>query len=1746
MEKRPKTRPALPSNMEEWTKHQVYQWLTCDLKVNKVYADKILEEDVSGSDLLCFQKKDLIEIGLKHGPAVKICHHIEIFKKSEVPSFMSKETEATHSKLTTGHEKNESSDDKSTSETSSLSTGHKDTSTPNDSTPEMPKIMETNSKDCSVFKLPSTDQTEKGGLESVFKISKPLITEECTESIDKHTTEEPPKHSDKHLEINQDDLSCTNSRNSDSDMVIHSSEESQATSTGTIRKDPSQYDDKPVSQRDENTIDNKTESNKTEISNKRKQSMQDKKKDSSLEKCEHPETHITTEGNINHKSKSDKKPLQIKSKLDNALPFPFDQPSAAHRYVKNQILPPETGPGNLIDPVHEYKLLCNTENANEGDVLKKFSNEVFRFSSACMNSRTNGTIHFGVGDKPVFKHGQIVGIEVPSPDLFIDHFNKSLKEYFKDHSDQAEYCIRQPRFVPVLDPTNTLTGLFVIEVDVVPNFEVCQENTYEIYMMVNEKNQWKKTKEPFLFIRDGTSSKNILGIKNPKDLQKELASFIKKVKKLATMRKSKEQMTTTQSIQYSHGEKLKRLFTCEKGMSDCSLYDTYLIVANKCHPNHLEHLQFLTEINLFAVLEFDPESEINGVCAHYRKNRIANLHYPRDFNSTDSESALIAKLNLYKQTSWIFCNGRADLESESDGAMNTSNWLTKRAADVKDLISFFCKPQVLQSGRYLVVFLLLSPIEAVNDPVLEIFCTFYQNLEGAQNILCICDGDTIFSKWKELIKVRCDTDITNRSIYQLNFTEINGTLMKLKPQTQTSIKFLPSSGSSSVVLEKRDEDLMTSLDVLCENECENTGVEKGDEFEEFKNSVEETFYRGGKVTWWNFYLSERPRSIPFIKRDKYESLFNMINSQSKFPTSQCVILNLFHHPGCGGTTLAMHVLWNLRKQFRCAVLKNTTVNTSEIAVQIIHLLTCGKQEQSSFTPVLLLVDDLEEWGNLQDLQRCILNTGASKQIKKDKLLVIILSCVRSQDPGHSSKNCLNESIYIANKLSVKEQKLFEAKLMEIQANYSQFETFYGFMIMKNNFSSEYTENLVHNILKHLDISTKEAQLISFFALLNSYVDGSSISVSICEDFLGIKNAFWGRENVEDKMGPYSTLLIRFKVEEYGTYWSMRMLHQMIATECLRELIKTYSLKLSDITINLLHCDLLYKTAMGKDELIDYIQSMLIKRQKIDHGDERDTLFSPLIEKMQEEGQSQIKQILFEAEKRFEKNPFIPQVLARHFYLKEKNFESAAKWAQVAKQKKCNSYLADTLGQVYKSHLKYEFEKSENAKKELTVDDLTKYLYLASKANKAFQESQNLAKRDDAGDSQEQLTKRKNNNYNTSGYLGEMEVAMVVFDILGKIPCFLKKDKLKQLKLVQFLKKARHLSEFHENETDSKFIGVLKEHEEFLTNLKPSVKQVFEFFENCFTYLKPRSAEKETADLRNRRKVSEYFTKYIKLFCASEQDLAAEKMSKPNISLQQNIEERRMFLERKRADHFSGLLQCLHGNDINSDQMEKITDSYLYIWENSSSRDVKDTANFILANIVLNCIKPKSKKIKRYAELTLILNNLLQDIGTHYPYTEPYYLAQLLLWPEHGCKLDNGAKNISTYVTSIKNSFKKQYNYLIRSKHTIAHFYLGKSSGLKRLIPKAKLDLCLGEEKTNSQWISGEVWREEAVKNLLFRVHGTTEYGEVYVSYDDVKIPVRPVYLGGLRSGYSIEKVSFYLGFSIDGPVAYDIQYKKNA
>ncbi|XP_077058253.1 sterile alpha motif domain-containing protein 9-like [Siphateles boraxobius] len=1371
---------------------------------------------------------------------------------------------------------------------------------------------------------------------------------------------------------------------------------------------------------------------------------------------------------------------------------PFNRFNPAHRYKENRKLAvTETGLIDLIQPCHEFKEFTRQED----NIMNQFTYEVIRFAAACMNIRTNGTIHFGVKD-----NGEIEGIGIPNKDDFNQQqSNAIVRHFYKDYVEIAKRCIKPPRFVEVLKADMKSAGKYVIEVDIEPSSIVCEELYFDTYNV--EKNEDKKKKkkkktnkvDKSFFKRDSSNTRSLITADSSKEYKEYITPA--NMQRLSQLRKDAEEKHLSVVKHSVQGSKLCEMITGGSQSLDRSHFAWYILVANKSHPVQLENLDFLFYMDPVAVLDFDPESAESGLNKLLEERKTSNVHLPAQYKVTGAVEDISNKLKLTKNTSWVFCNGGINKENPSD----VDNWLTEKGSSVRDVVSFLCRKDVVHRKKLLTIFLLLSQVSDANDPLLETFGMFLQELNGGNQILCISDNETTYTYWKDLIKGRYGVDISSRCIYELSFAEVNGTILSLWSENRKSSRFLPCGGGSNVVLPQKTEQSLETLSVLCVNQCDGGN--------EDKQKHQENFYKGGKVSWWNFFFSEQPGSMPFIKRDKLDYIINTIIPDIRRRKRACEFFNIFHLPGCGGTTLAMHVLWTLKDKFRCAVLKETTHDYSTVAEQVVQLLTYEKKEETTQLPVLIMIDD---FCDVEKLQLKIEEECLKQDISSNSPQVIIMK-VESCEQTEGTDN----AIFIGNDLSKREQKLFEEKLKEFKKTNTNTETFYGFMILKNNFSSAYIQGIVKKTLKGFNFQDKHSQLFAVLVLLHVYCKNALLSVSACEEFLGLQTK--ANFEVEDGFEKFSTLLTRCTVDSNITFEGMRVIHSSIAQHCLKELSTSLGVTKADITNLLLTTDSFYKNALGKQKLMQDVHNILVKRQYSAKDEKAFQLFSPLIQDIMEETPGKEETVLNKAAEKCYRKDVIFQLLARYYYIRKKDFTVAMSWANKAKYlSKENSYICDTVSKVLLSELKHALDEAGDDP--IKPDSLDRYLKLAEFAAEACKETQQTADKEAASRRQ-----RLNdyNTYNTAGHLGELQTAATVIQILQKR---LNSDFTLNNCLTQVLLGKITIEDLSTKKPVLKqYCDVLQKHITFLLQLKNTMKQHFVFFDSFFvnlvTLVDGKEKHKLTMDM-----VPKYFQQYTDLFWEKKKNWS-ELVKNECMNCMVKHEQTRECLEMNKGDSYTGLLQYLYEKDSAS-TLEEIIQQYNFILESQEARPM-DTVNFIYANVILAKIKPKSKCIKPYQDLC----ELLIHHTTSSNCLPLHYITVLLLWQEANLELP-------TFVSKMKESYSAELKPVSNGKRAAIHFYLGKDKRYGGLISHRDINSLLGSGQNISiQWDDEKICKKVRKSKKLRRVSGEIIDNLILVA--DVNVRVDPMFRSQLRKE-SGTKVKFFIGFSMNGPVAIDI------
>ncbi|XP_034417537.1 sterile alpha motif domain-containing protein 9-like [Cyclopterus lumpus] len=1397
-------------------------------------------------------------------------------------------------------------------------------------------------------------------------------------------------------------------------------------------------------------------------------------------------------------------------------PYPFCRYNDTYRYMERDILDiTESGASDLMEPCHEYKAFNTT--TDEATIIR-LSEEVIRFAAACMNSRTNGTIHFGIGDKPNFTHGQVLGVVVQDREAYAKKIISAIDYFEHKHKQTAHGCIKPPRLVGVLNRNETLSGKWVIEVDVVPDSTMCEENIYHTFIVDTKKDKKKvKGKEKQFYVRDGGSSRDLLKPTTCAKPMEEYNQFVAGMARQLQLRKQAEEKHLNVIKSSTQGSRLSQMITGGSLSLDKSHFERYVMVTNKSHPVQLKSLGFLVELNPIAVLDFDPESAKNGLQCDFKQQSTVNDHLPAQYKITEGVEDIAKKLKLTRTTSWVFCNGGIENEAPSD----IDEWLMDKGSSVRDVISFLCRKDVLANKRFLVIFLLWSTVSEKMDPLVETFSMFYQELKGIEQILCICDNKQAFTSWTNLVDARCGINIAHRCIYDLSFTEVNGTILSLLSKNRRSSRFLPCGGRSNVLLEKKVERGLNTLEVLCVNQCEGGNQDK--------KVIEENFYRGGQVSWWNFYFSEQPGSSPFIKRDKFDFIINTVIPDLGSLGKACVLFNLMHLPGCGGTTLAMHTLWALRDRFRCAVLRDINADFAEVADQVVKLLMHNHEESLPRVPVLLMIDEFDDKEKVFDLQRAIDEECTKKNIRSKSAQVILLNCMMSESSEQPEQT--DEKVFIGNTLSEKEQKQFEEKLVEIEKTHKNADTFYGFMIMKENFKPEYVKGVARNTLKSFDINQTHAQLLAVLVLLNVYCKDASLSVSLCEEFLGLQpKPVCGTVKIEEGFGKFSTLIATCSVESKVVFKAVKMIHPSIAKHCLQELNTTHNVNKAEITDRLLTTDTLYESTQGKDQLLQNVRHILVKR----HYSKDECQFSPLIQHIASETPGLEEMVLQNASKRFDKDAVVSQLLARYYYLKKKDFSEAGVWALRARDlSKDSSYFADTSAQVVKHELKNAIV---NYKEEpVSPEKVGMFLKMAQSAIDAFQETQSLAKKESS---------QRVCPFNTAGYLGEIQVGVLVIKMLAKTPIF-SSENVRHDIMSEVLSGNMELQAVETNDKrrnkHTQYYKILKQFEDVLCNLRCRMKRNFDFLDKLYVNLGCGSGMKDSREEIMINELFRCFLEYAKLFCKT--DTAALLRNK-TMSNMLKLREARQYLEMNKADTYFGILNYL-SNDMPPEKMEKIARHSAFVCAPEHKPTVKERINFIYVNVVLSCIKLATTHIAPYQKLIHLLCQVLREqipLNENLPLR---FAAVVLLWPQQHCLDGLPSHSLGMHISQMKTSYHIEMKEVYNGKRPIVHFFLGKKQGYERLVHLGEIKRCImaGQEEFILMWENGSIWTKKKVEERLCRVTGQVKYKSILADtcIPDLKLEITPMFQSQLSRHAQESIVSFFIGFSIKGPVALDIK-----
>lgn len=1021
----------------------------------------------------------------------------------------------------------------------------------------------------------------------------------------------------------------------------------------------------------------------------------------------------------------------------------------------------ETRVTNMINPVHKF--VGPETYRREKDILTYMAWEVVRFSAACLNSRTNGTIHFGIQTD-----GEILGMQIDQAE-FRERFDKVLEDgFFDDQHSIVKRTVRPPRFIEVLQ-ASAVPKLHVVEVDVVPSFPFTGEEAFFIQTQSKGK---KKKNATQLFVLDKDELKNLAG--------DDIRKYMDAKKSLSDARKG-EEMKDRSKRRDRHGPDLDKKFVqlfC-RGMNALGDSDVYpILVCGK--PNDksraiitYEGFDFLRRRDWTVVMDLDDCTDDKSLYHLYEMGLSQTTTVltsddfdPRSAENTDDKNRL---KNLYEDLTtslhppWVFLNGYAPLNKES---FSPSLWKRKRSIGFLEMLRFFHAE--IPERRAVVVILVLSKDDGVLPEICDEICRMFD-----EQWMVLAEESTIADSLKsELVRRNVEKEcLENRFVVGIPWKHVAQIVKQLKGSVPQSECCLTTSTGASCVLKDKVRGKLTDLNILSRTECDNCNLEAGD-MEKFSKDEEARFYRGDEASWWNFWFKDhvcqRKQHVNLLKQVR-KCLEGDLREGDKVGR-----VHFYHHPGSGGTTSAKNVLWELREDYRCCVVKQLSSETCD-QVSKLRLYEDGERPK----PVLVLLDNLDEervdqlYAELEEAGR-----QSARSSQEFSVFCVMLICYRRTKSATAYQDKL---VWLTHDLPKDELQWFKKKYSDLEKNHREKsgvdpKTLMAFNIMKENFNKEYIKRAVCKFLEDIT-DPRERKLLKYVSLINSFdIDFHPVPLSSFDPIMmPAQNWRLSMPSWEAHLSTCLRVLLNQKPTQglRGQIKGLRVFSSLMSEEILQSLLGSTDIEgkpqtVSEAMIEFLNSSVMKSKDNSNKQIWKMIRNLMKKRTWLKPG--RLAKFSPLITTIcKDEGVDEAAEVMTTVFERTD-DPMVAQCIAR-LYIQAENWPKAEDYAKICTHMRpSNSCVWDTYGQVYKSKIEalynnYVKNFSTSSAHEPTDEDI-KAIGDAFTGIEIFRKEQRVSKNE--------KTMAVSNKV---GYFSELQITLLLLDLLSFLTPFENKEQL---------------------------------------------------------------------------------------------------------------------------------------------------------------------------------------------------------------------------------------------------------------------------------------------------------------------------------------------------------------------------------
>ena len=186
------------------------------------------------------------------------------------------------------------------------------------------------------------------------------------------------------------------------------------------------------------------------------------------------------------------------------------------------------------------------------------------------------------------------------------------------------------------------------------------------------------------------------------------------------------------------------------------------------------------------------------------------------------------------------------------------------------------------------------------------------------------------------------------------------------------------------------------------------------------HELRERFYKGQRVTWISFNADHA-----ITRREESEinsSIRQMLHDRQVGDKTEPAKYIIYHSGGAGATTLARKILWHLRKDFPCVILKSNYKHSEDKVKNTSQTLKNLYEKLRS--PILMLIDEEPSFKTIPRLTNCVQANGTPivfLQVQRCEPDVKLEQDVKRFKDGYTLPGALHKDD--ANKLK---EKLFVA------------------------------------------------------------------------------------------------------------------------------------------------------------------------------------------------------------------------------------------------------------------------------------------------------------------------------------------------------------------------------------------------------------------------------------------------------------------------------------------------------------------------------------------------------------------------------------------------------------------------------------------------------------------------------------------------------------------------------------------------